>query len=98
MAPFVEAQLAASWPGIDDHPHIDELRERHADGGVEALATMPHDWWIELGAIGDLDDVVAHAEAMREAGTTELAFFPGPTVELTREALDAVAEIRAASA
>lgn len=96
MAPFIEAQLAAPWPGIDDHPHIDEIRERHAAGGVEAIATMPSEWWLELGAIGDLDDVVTHAEAMRAAGTTELAFFPGPTLELTRDDLDAVATIRAA--
>lgn len=96
MAPFVESQLAAAWPGIDDHPHIDEIRERHAGGGVDAIATMPGAWWIELGAIGDLDDVVAHAEAMHAAGATELAFFPGPTVELARDDLDAVARIRAA--
>lgn len=96
MAPFLEAQLAAPWPGIDDHPHIDEIRERHAGGGVDAIAMMPSDWWLELGAIGDLDDVLAHADAMRAAGTTELAFFPGPTVELTRDDLDAVARIRAA--
>lgn len=98
MAPFVESQLAAPWPGIDDHPHIDEIRERHAGGGVEAIATMPTDWWIEIGAIGDLDDVISHADAMRQAGTTELAFFPGPTVELAQDDLDAVARIRSAIA
>lgn len=96
MAPFVESQLAAPWPGIDDHPHIDEIRERHAGGGVDAIATMPGDWWHELGAIGDLDDVIGHADAMRAAGTTELAFFPGATLELARSDLDAVARICAA--
>lgn len=96
MAPFVESQLAAPWPGIDDHPHIDEIRERHAAGGIDAIASMPPDWWLELGAIGDLDDVLAHADAMHRAGTTELALFPGPTIEATREDLDAVARIREA--
>lgn len=96
MAPFIETQLAAPWPGIDDHPHIDEIRERHAGGGLDAIATMPADWWIELGAIGDLDDVLAHADAMRNAGTTELAFFPGPTTDLARDDLDAVARVRQA--
>ncbi len=90
------AQLAAPWPGVNDHPHIDEIRERHATGGLDAITSMPSDWWIELGAIGNLDDVLAHAAAMQAAGTTELAFFPGPTVEATREDLDAVATIRAA--
>jgi 5,10-methylenetetrahydromethanopterin reductase len=96
MAPFIESQLAAPWPGINDHPNIDEIRERHATGGLNAIASMPGDWWLELGAIGDLDDVLAHAAAMHAAGTTELAFFPGPTVEATRGDLDAVATIRAA--
>ena len=96
MAPFIESQLAAPWPGIDDHPHIDELRERHATGGLDAIVSMPSDWWVELGAIGNLDDVLEHADAMSAAGTTELALFPGPTVEATREDLDAVARIRAA--
>ena len=98
MAPFIESQLTAPWPGINDHPHIAEIRERHAGGGLEAIATMPGEWWLELGAIGDLDDVVAHADAMRHAGTTELAFFPGPAVELARDDLDAVATIHAALA
>ena len=96
MAPFIESQLAAPWPGINDHPNIDEIRERHANGGLNAITSMPGDWWLELGAIGDLDDVLAHAAAMHAAGTTELAFFPGPTVEATRGDLDAVARIRAA--
>lgn len=96
MAPFIEYQLAAPWPGINDHPHVDEIRERHAEGGLDAIATMPAAWWRELGAIGNLDDVLTHAEAMGEAGTTELAFFPGPTVELARDDLDTVALIRAA--
>ncbi|MFK8023586.1 MAG: LLM class flavin-dependent oxidoreductase [Ilumatobacter sp.] len=96
MAPYIEYQLNAGWPGIDDHPHAAEIRERHADGGLDAIATMPGDWWMELGAIGDLDDIEAHAGAMRDGGCTDLAFFPGPTVDLTREDLDAVARIEAA--
>ena len=98
MAPFVASQLAAPWPGITDHPHIDEIRERHESGGVDAIVTMPDDWWCEIGAIGDLDDIVAHAHAMQAAGTTELAFFPGPTVADTRRALSDVARIHAALA
>jgi 5,10-methylenetetrahydromethanopterin reductase len=96
MAPYVEYQLGTGWPGIDAHPHIAEIRERHRKGGLDALATMPADWWIELGAIGTMDDVTAHVTAMRDAGTTEMAFFPGPTEKLTREDLDAVAAIQAA--
>ncbi|MFK7916548.1 MAG: LLM class flavin-dependent oxidoreductase [Ilumatobacter sp.] len=96
MAPFLSEQLSAPWPGIDDHPHVAEIRERHATGGVDALASMPSDWWGDIGAIGDLDDVLAHIDALHEAGATDVTFFPGPTVELTRDDLDAVARIRSA--
>jgi 5,10-methylenetetrahydromethanopterin reductase len=93
MAPFVAGLLAAPNPALDAHPHIDEIRERHAGGGVDAIAEMPTEWWLELGAIGDMDDVIAHVEGLRGAGARDIAFFPGPTVELVRDDLDAVIEI-----
>ena len=96
MTPFLAGLLALPNPALDAHPHIDEIRERHADGGDHALATMPADWWLELGAIGTLDDVVRHVASLHDAGANDVAFFPGPTVELTRDDLDAVAAIRAA--
>jgi hypothetical protein len=43
-----------------------------------------------------MDDVIEHVTAMRNAGATEMAFFPGPTEDLTRDDLDAVAAIQAA--
>ena len=94
MTPFLAGLLAAPNPAVDAHPHIDEIRERHADGGEDGLATMPGDWWLELGAIGTIDDVIDHVADLHEAGATDVSFFPGPTIELTREDLDAVARIR----
>ena len=96
MTPFLAGLLGLPNPGLDAHPHIDEIRERHAAGGDDALATMPAEWWLELGAIGTLDDIVDHVGALHAAGASDVAFFPGPTVELTREDLDGVARIRAA--
>lgn len=96
MAPFVAGLLGSPNPALGAHPHIDEIRERHADGGVDALATMPTPWWLELGAIGNMDDIAAHVAGLHDAGTDDVAFFPGPTVELAREDLDAVATIRRA--
>jgi alkanesulfonate monooxygenase SsuD/methylene tetrahydromethanopterin reductase-like flavin-dependent oxidoreductase (luciferase family) len=94
MTPFLAGLLTQPNPALDAHPHIDEIRERQADGGDDALATMPADWWLELGAIGTMDDVAAHVAGLHEAGATDVAFFPGPTVDLTREDLDNVAAIR----
>jgi alkanesulfonate monooxygenase SsuD/methylene tetrahydromethanopterin reductase-like flavin-dependent oxidoreductase (luciferase family) len=96
MAPFVAELLDGANPAPDVHPHIDEIRERHAARGVEGIADMPAEWWIELGAIGTFDDAVRHAEALADAGATDVAFFPGPTVELAREDLVHVTRLSAA--
>jgi alkanesulfonate monooxygenase SsuD/methylene tetrahydromethanopterin reductase-like flavin-dependent oxidoreductase (luciferase family) len=96
MAPFVAGLIDGSNPAPNAHPHIEEIRERHEARGVDGIADMPADWWIELGAIGTFDDAVRHAEALAEAGADDVAFFPGPTVELAREDLDHVARLAAA--
>ena len=96
MAPFVAGLLEGANPAPNAHPHIDEIRERHAARGVDGIADMPADWWIELGAIGTFDDAVRHAEALADAGAHDVTFFPGPTVELAREDLDHVVRLAAA--
>jgi alkanesulfonate monooxygenase SsuD/methylene tetrahydromethanopterin reductase-like flavin-dependent oxidoreductase (luciferase family) len=98
MTPFLAGLLALPNPALDAHPHIDEIRERHVEGGRDALATMPSEWWLELGAIGTVDDIVDHVGALHDAGVSDVAFFPGPTVDLTRGDLDAVATLRASIA
>ncbi len=98
MTPFLAGLLALPNPALDAHPHIDEIRERHADGGDDALATMPADWWLELGAIGTMDDIAAHVAGLHASGASDVAFFPGPTIDLTREDLDDVVAIRSAIA
>ena len=96
MAPFVAGLIDGANPAPDAHPHIDEIRERHAARGVDGIADMPADWWIELGAIGTFDDAVRHAEALADAGAHDVAFFPGPTVELARDDLVHVTRLAAA--
>ena len=96
MAPFVAGLLDGVNPAPNAHPHIDEIRERHAARGVDGIADMPAEWWIELGAIGTFEDAVRHAEALADAGAHDVTFFPGPTVELAREDLDHVARLATA--
>ncbi|MGE5210591.1 MAG: LLM class flavin-dependent oxidoreductase [Acidobacteriota bacterium] len=96
MAPFVAGLIDGVNPAPNAHPHIDEIRERHAERGVQGIADMPADWWIELGAIGSFDDAVRHAEALADAGAHDVAFFPGPTVELARDDLEQVTRLAAA--
>ena len=82
MAPFVAEMLEGAGPAVLAHPHIDEIQERFRERGVDGITDMPADWWIELGAIGTFDDVVHHAEALIDAGADDVAFFPGPSVDL----------------
>jgi len=96
MAPFVAGLLDGVNPAPNAHPHIDEIRERHAARGVDGIADMPAEWWIELGAIGTFEDAVRHAEALADAGAHDVTFFPGPTVELAREDLDHVTRLATA--
>jgi len=96
MAPFVAGLIDGSNPAPNAHTPIEENRERHAANGVAGIAEMPADWWIELGAIGTFDDAVHHAEALADAGAHDVAFFPGPTVELAREDLEHVVRLAAA--
>lgn len=96
MAPFVAGLLDGTNPAPLAHPHVDEIMERHRTRGVDGIADMPAAWWIELGAIGTFDDAVRHAEALADAGADDVAFFPGPTVELVREDLDHVTRLAAA--
>ena len=96
MAPFVAGLIDGANPAPNAHPHIEEIRELHAARGVDGIADMPAEWWIELGAIGTFDDAVRHAEALADAGANDVAFFPGPTVEVARDDLAHVARLAAA--
>lgn len=96
MAPFVVELLDGTSPALTAHPRIDEIRERYAARGVDGIAGMPDDWWIELGAIGTFDDAVRHAEALADAGAHDVAFFAGPTVDLVRRDLVQIGHLTSA--
>ncbi|HSK91937.1 MAG TPA: LLM class flavin-dependent oxidoreductase [Euzebyales bacterium] len=96
MAPFVAGLCASPTPNLRAHPHFAEIRSRWRDRGVEGLVDMPAQWWRELGAIGTLDDAVAHVHALRDAGADDVSLFPDADVEVARRQIDDV--IRLASA
>ena len=93
LAPYVSSLVEHPEQPIKLHPHFDDLVDRQADGGVAAIASMPADWWIEIGAIGTLADIHAHLEAMRDAGADDVCLFPGDDVDLVRTQLDDIATI-----
>jgi 5,10-methylenetetrahydromethanopterin reductase len=93
MAPMLSHLLDQRVPALGDLPFHAELVARYAARGVEGLATMPSEWWAEIGPIGTLDDAIAHVAALSEAGATSVALFPAPEVEVARAQLDDVAAL-----
>ena len=56
---------------------------------------MPHDYWVEIGAIGTMDDALAHVASLEAAGVGSINIFPGPEPELAWEQMPQVAALAA---
>lgn len=77
MAPFIRHLVESGNPGIESHPEVDRVRAAVAEGN-DAVARLPDQVWRELGAVGDLDDAIAHVGALHEAGADDVALFLAP--------------------
>jgi alkanesulfonate monooxygenase SsuD/methylene tetrahydromethanopterin reductase-like flavin-dependent oxidoreductase (luciferase family) len=95
MAPWLADQLAAPPPGLQAVPFFPDLTAWYQAHGAEGLARIPSDWWVELGAIGNLDDARAHIDALAAAGATSVALFPSPDVDVAARQLGTVAALAA---
>ncbi len=80
-APLVAGWIAERRPAVTVLPFFDEMASRIADGGADALVDMPPDYWIELGAVGTIDDALAHVAALEAAGVHSINIFPGDELE-----------------
>jgi alkanesulfonate monooxygenase SsuD/methylene tetrahydromethanopterin reductase-like flavin-dependent oxidoreductase (luciferase family) len=96
MAPFVCGLLASPQPAVLAHPHYDEMQERFESGAEEAIAEMPADWWLDIGAIGTFKDAITHIEALAEAGANDVALFPAPELKVARSQIRDVKRIASA--
>ena len=56
LVDFVAELITDRRPAFTVLPFYDEMASRVADGGAEALLEMPHDYWVEIGAIGTIDE------------------------------------------
>ncbi len=90
MAPWLAAGLESPTTGLEVLPFFDDLVARHRERGVEGVATMPDDWWAEIGPIGTLDDAAVHLDALEAAGVHSIGLFPAPDVEIARAQVDDV--------
>ncbi|MGH8824797.1 MAG: LLM class flavin-dependent oxidoreductase, partial [Jiangellaceae bacterium] len=95
MAPWLASLLTDPHVGLRVLPFFDDLVARHDTHGVSGLATMPSEWWSEIGPIGTADDAVAHVEALKAAGVQSIGMFPAPVVETAMAQVDDVLRIAA---
>jgi 5,10-methylenetetrahydromethanopterin reductase len=93
-APWVVEMLGST--GFRDLPFLAELKERHAAAGLDGIAAMPRDWWVQLGAIGTRDDAVEHLALLETEGVTGVTFFPSDDLQTARAQIDDVIAIAAA--
>jgi 5,10-methylenetetrahydromethanopterin reductase len=95
VAPFVAGLIAERRPALTVLPFFDEMAQRVADGGAEALLDMPADHWRELGAIGTMDDALEHVAMLEAAGVASINIFPGDDLQVAREQMPGVAALAA---
>jgi 5,10-methylenetetrahydromethanopterin reductase len=95
VAPFVAGLVRERRPAFTVLPFFHELYERVERDGADALLDMPVDHWREIGAVGTIDDALAHVAALEAAGVDRINVFPDPELEIAWEQLPLVAEIAA---
>lgn len=76
--------------GLQANPYYDEIVATIERDGVDGLVEAPHEWWLQIGAVGTPDDVLAHAEALGASGATSVSFFPAPFADVARWQIDRV--------
>lgn len=86
--PFVASVLAEPHPGVAMLDFYDDLADRAAGTTwEEAVAKMPKEWWVQLGAFGTPDEAASYVGMMADAGVDALTFFPGPADPLDAAAV-----------
>jgi alkanesulfonate monooxygenase SsuD/methylene tetrahydromethanopterin reductase-like flavin-dependent oxidoreductase (luciferase family) len=90
MAPWLAERLVDPHVGLRVLPFFDELVARYTRDGVDGLATMPSDWWTEIGPIGTVDDALAHLDALGAAGVHSVGLFLAPDASDARPQIDHV--------
>lgn len=93
VAPFVAGLVRERRPAFTVLPFFDEMFERVERGGADTLVDMPADHWREIGAIGTMDDALAHVAALEDAGVTSINIFPGDDLDVAWEQMPVVAAL-----
>jgi alkanesulfonate monooxygenase SsuD/methylene tetrahydromethanopterin reductase-like flavin-dependent oxidoreductase (luciferase family) len=90
VSEFVAGLVLDRRPAFTVLPFFDEIFERVSEDGHTALLEMPADQWREIGAIGTMDDALAHVAALEQAGVGSINVFPGDDLASAWEQLPRV--------
>jgi 5,10-methylenetetrahydromethanopterin reductase len=93
VSPFVAGLVREHRPAFTVLPFFDEMLARVTHGGHEALVDMPAEHWREIGAIGTMDDALAHVASLEDAGVTSINIFPGDDLGVAWEQMAGVATL-----
>jgi alkanesulfonate monooxygenase SsuD/methylene tetrahydromethanopterin reductase-like flavin-dependent oxidoreductase (luciferase family) len=93
MAGLIEEELADPHAGWRALPFFEDLMDRFADGGAAAIASMPQDWWHEIGPIGTPADAHAYLDRLAAAGVDAVTLYPAPEVDLALDDLETIVTI-----
>lgn len=93
MAPWLGSLLDEPTAGLKALPFYDDLAARYAENGIDALVSMPPDWWTEIAPVGTLDDAAAHLRSLEQAGVRSLGMYPSPDVDVARAQIADVLEL-----
>ncbi|TDE16074.1 LLM class flavin-dependent oxidoreductase [Jiangella asiatica] len=95
MAPWLGRQLDHPTPSLTTLPFYDDLAARYASKGIDGLATVPPEWWIEMAPVGTMDDAAAHLRSLEDAGVRSVGLYPIPDVDAARAQVADVLELAA---
>lgn len=93
MAGLIGEQLHSPHAGWRALPFFDDLMDRFTDGGAEAVASMPRDWWHEIGPIGDRADAHAYLDRLESVEVDAVTMYPAPEVDLALGDLETVIDV-----
>lgn len=95
VAEFVAGLVRDRRPAFTVLPFFDEMHARVERDGADALLDMPVDHWREIGAIGTMDDALAHVAGLEAAGVGSISIYPGPDLGTARALVPHVATLAA---
>lgn len=92
MSRWLAAELENPNVAFRMLPFFQDLVDRLRDGGAEALADMPVEWWNDLGPIGTGRDAHEYFDRVEAAGADSVSVFPAPDADLAADDVDALIE------